>query len=128
MGQVNVKPKAQVEEDQKQSLVKQISRERKKQEALGITYNGMRYAGSPDNRQTIAEAIQFADDARASTFEAWKDSDNQFHQNLPVVDVKEAYRLIGQNRTRLIALEGTFVQQALEGTITSVDELDWSAA
>lgn len=128
MGQVNVKPKAQVAEEQKQSLVQQLSRERKNQEAMGITYNGIRYAGSPDNRQTLAEAIQFAEDAGITTFASWKDSDNQFHQDLPVEDVKEAYRLIGQNRTRLIVMESIFTQQVLDGTITSVVKLDWSAA
>ena len=56
---------------------------------------------------------------------AWKDSDNQFHQDHPVADVKDALRLIGQRRSALIALESLYVGQIVYELI-DIHDLDWS--
>lgn len=125
MGNIKLKTASEVSEENKQQLIKAIGNERKNQEELGITYNDIRYAGSPDNRQTIAEAIQFANDSGVTVFPSWKDSDNKFHTNLPVVDVENAYRLIGQNRTALIAKEAEYIKLVNEGIVTDTSQLDW---
>lgn len=112
--------------DQKAKRINEINRQRKASERQGITHNGIRYAGSPEDRQALDEAVTFAEDAGITEFSAWKDSDNQFHANHPVADVVEAYRLIGQNRMRLIELEGQYIAQVQAGELTDVDGLDWS--
>lgn len=106
-------------------LISEINRQRKAAERQGITYNGIRYAGSPEDRQAMDESVKFAEDAGITEFSAWKDSDNQFHANHPVADVVEAYRLIGQNRMRLIELEGQYIAQVQAGELTDVDGLAW---
>lgn len=109
-----------------EQLISEINRQRKAAERQGITYNGIRYAGSPEDRQAMDEAVTFAEDAGITEFSAWKDSDNEFHPNHPVADVVEAYRLIGQNRMRLIELEGQYIAQVQAGELADVVGLDWS--
>jgi hypothetical protein len=106
-------------------LISKINRQRKAAERQGITHNNIRYAGSPEDRQTMDEAMIFAEDAGITVFSVWKDSDNEFHTNHPVSDVVEAYQIIGQNRMRLIELEGQYIAQVQAGELTEVDGLNW---
>lgn len=109
-----------------EQLVASIEQQRKAAERQGVTINGLRYAGDESNRQALSEAIQFAEDAGETTFAGWKDSDGGFHADHPVADVKSAYRAIGARRSALIALEGQYVAQVMDGTLTDVDGLNWS--
>lgn len=124
-GEWHHEPIAEPEKTPEQ-LISEINRQRKAAERHGINYNGIRYAGSPEDRQAMDEAVTFAEDAGITEFSAWKDSDNEFHANHPVADVVEAYRLIGQNRMRLIELEGQYISQVQIGELTDADGLDWS--
>lgn len=89
-----------------------IKAERKRAEAQGITHNGVRYAGDPSNRQAMQEALMSADDGGMTVFAAWKDSDGNYHDNVPVADVRQALRQIGQRRAHLIGLEAQYVADA----------------
>ena len=102
-----------------------VRAQRKAAESQGVTLNGVRYAGDPGNRQALQEAVLAADDGQLTVFSAWKDSDNQFHQDHPVADVKAALRAIGQRRSELIALESLYVGQIVDEQI-DIHELDWS--
>jgi hypothetical protein len=106
-------------------LIAQLTAERKEQEHQGVTINGIRYAGDPGNRQAIAEAMQFMADAGATEFPAWKDSDDVFHVNHPLIDVVDAYRAIGARRVQLIAAEGQYSAQITAGTLTDLSEVVW---
>lgn len=126
MGTVNIKPASKIASEKRQALIREVNQQRKAAEAKGIRYNGVRYAGSPEDRQALAEAIDFARDAGLTSFTAWKDSDGRYHSNHPLSDVEDAYRLLGQNRMRLIQLEGQFHAQVGQGILTSIEGLDWS--
>ena len=106
-------------------LIAQLTAERQAQEAQGVTINGIRYAGDPGNRQAISEAMQFMADAGTTEFPIWKDSDDAFHVNHPLIDVVDAYRAIGVRRVQLIAAEGQYAVQVQDGTMTDVTGLTW---
>ena len=91
----------------------------------GFTLNGLRYAGDPSNRQALQEAIAFMEDAGLAEFASWKDSDNAFHANHPLVDVFNAYRAIGVRRAQLITTEGEYAAQITAGTLTDLSEVTW---
>ena len=106
-------------------LLQQLTQARKEQEQQGVVINGIRYAGDPGNRQALQEAIAFMDDAGLTEFESWKDSDNVFHANHPLVDVVDAYQAIGARRAQLIATEGEYAAQIIAGTLTDLTEVVW---
>ena len=106
-------------------LLSQLTAARKEQERQGVTINGIRYAGDPGNRQALQEAIALMDDAGLTEFESWKDSDNIFHANHPLADVRDAYRAIGARRSQLIAAEGEYAAQIIAGTLTDLTEVVW---
>ena len=108
-----------------QALITQLTQARKEQEQQGVVINGIRYAGDPGNRQALQEAIAFMDDAGLTEFESWKDSDNVFHANHPLADVRDAYRAIGIHRVALIAAEGEYAAQITAGTLTDLSEVTW---
>ncbi len=87
----------------------EIEDARKAAEADGVTVNAIRYAGDAGNRAALREAIDFADAQGLSTFASWKDSDDQFHPNHPVADVRQALNDIAARRGQLIAREGELV-------------------
>ena len=111
----------------KKQLMSDLSAERKFQERQGVDINGIRYAGDPGNRQALQEAIAFMDDAGLTEFESWKDSDNVFHANHPLADVRDAYRAIGIHRVALISAEGQYAAQIISGTLTDLSDLVWPA-
>lgn len=102
-----------------------IRAQRKAAEVAGVVLNGVRYSGDAGNRQALQEAILAADDSGMAAFATWKDSDNQYHLNHPVVAVKEALRKIGHRRSALIALEALYVAQLAAGDIEP-GQVDWS--
>ena len=106
-------------------LLQQLTSARKEQEQQGVVINGIRYAGDPGNRQALQEAIAFMDDAGLTEFESWKDSDDVFHANHPLADVRDAYRAIGIHRVALIAAEGEYAAQITAGTLTDLSEVTW---
>ena len=106
-------------------LLSQLTAARKEQEQQGVVINGIRYAGDPGNRQALQEAIAFMDDAGLTEFESWKDSDDEFHVNHPLADVRDAYRAIGIHRVALIAAEGEYAAQITAGTLTDLSEVTW---
>ena len=106
-------------------LLQQLTAKRKEQEQQGVVINGIRYAGDPGNRQALQEAIAFMDDAGLTEFESWKDSDDVFHANHPLADVRDAYRAIGIHRVALIAAEGEYAAQITAGTLTDLSEVTW---
>ena len=108
-----------------EQLLSQLSAARKEQERQGVTINGIRYAGDPGNRQALQEAIALMDDAGLTEFESWKDSDNIFHANHPLADVRDAYRAIGARRSQLVAAEGEYATQIIAGTLTDLTEVVW---
>ena len=105
-------------------LLQQLTQARKEQEHQGVTINGIRYAGDPGNRQALQEAIALMDDAGLTEFESWKDSDNIFHANHPLADVRDAYRAIGARRSQLIAAEGEYAAQIIAGILTDLTETE----
>jgi len=109
---------------QRAQVEPQVKAQRKKAEALGVAVNGIRYDGSPESRQALQEALTAAADASMTTFVSWKDSDDQYHANHPVIDVEDALRKIGQRRARLITLEAQHVDAVAAGTDPLT--LDWS--
>ena len=111
-----------------EQLLQQLTQARKEQERQGVTINGIRYAGDPSNRQALKEAVAFMDDAGLTEFASWKDSDDVFHVDHPVVDVVNAYRAIGSRRAQLIAAEGQYAAQVVDGSLTEVTGLTWPVA
>ena len=107
-------------------LSPEIERQRKEAEAEGVVVNGVRYSGSPDNRASLLEVVQFAREASVTTFPQWKDSDDNFHANHPLADVEQALQAIAPRRSALIAKEGQFIGQAEAGSLTGIEGLDWS--
>lgn len=110
---------------QRVALLPDLEQARKDAEAQGVTVNGIRYAGDPDNRQALNESLQFAAAANMTTFAGWKDSDGVFHADHPVADVQAAYEQIGYRRGALIALEGQYAAQLQAGEIDSIQGLSW---
>jgi len=106
-------------------LLQQLTQARKDQEQQGVTINSIRYAGDPGNRQALQEAIAFMEDAGLTEFPKWKDSDNQFHVDHPLADVRDAYQAIGARRAQLIATEGEYAAQITAGTLTDLSEVVW---
>ena len=106
-------------------LLQQLTQARKEQETQGVTINGIRYAGDPGNRQTLQEAITYIEDAGLTKFPKWKDSDDVFHADHPLADVKDAVRAIGARRSQLIAAEGEYAAQIIAGTLTDLTEVVW---
>jgi len=106
-------------------LLAQLPLARKAQEKRGVTLKGIRYAGNPSDRQALQEAISFMGAAGLTEFPKWKDSDNEFHADHPLVDVLEAYRAIGLQRVQLIQKESEYVSQILAGTLTDLSNLTW---
>lgn len=88
-----------------------IENARKAAEADGVTVNTIRYAGDPGNRAALREALDFADTQGLTTFASWKDSDDVFHANHPVADVRQALNDIAARRSQLIAREGELVAE-----------------
>lgn len=103
---------------------------RKAAEQAGITYNGIRYAGDPSNRQALMEALDLADTTGQTTFASWKDSDGLFHADHPVSDVRQALLDIATRRSELISREGDLVAQvdaAVEaGDRAAIEAVAWS--
>jgi len=106
-------------------LLQQLTQARKAQELQGVTINGIRYAGDPGNRQTLQEAIAYIEDAGLTEFPTWKDSDDVFHADHPLADVKDAARAIGARRAQLIATEGEYAAQIIAGTLIDLSEVVW---
>ena len=106
-------------------LLQQLTQARKEQERQGVVINGIRYAGDPGNRQTLQEAITYLEDAGLTEFPTWKDSDDVFHADHPLADVKDAARAIGARRSQLIATEGEYAAQIIAGTLTDLSEVVW---
>jgi len=106
-------------------LLAQLSAARKAQEQQGVTLKGIRYAGDPGNRQALQEAIAFMDDAGMTEFASWKDSDDVFHVDHPLIHVVDAYRAIGARRVQLISAEGQYAAQVVDGSLTEVTGLTW---
>jgi len=109
----------------KKQLMSDLSAERKEQERQGVTINGIRYAGDPGNRQALQEAIAFMENASLTEFAKWKDSDDEFHVDHPLADVRDAYQAIGVHRAQLIATEGDYAEQIIAGTWTDLTEVVW---
>ncbi|MGP9590745.1 DUF4376 domain-containing protein [Halomonas sp. AOP42-B2-16] len=110
---------------QKVSLKEVIESQRKVAEAEGVVINDIRYSGDPSNRQALLEVVQFAREAGVESFESWKDSDDQFHTNHPLVDAEQALQAIAYRRGALIALEAQYQSQVDDGTLTDASELTW---
>ena len=108
-----------------EQLLAQLTLERKTQERQGVTINSIRYAGNPGNRQTLQEAITYLEDAGLTEFPTWKDSDDVFHADHPLADVKDAARAIGARRSQLVAAEGEYAAQIIAGTLTDLSEVVW---
>lgn len=99
-------PPAPTLDDAKAAKRREIEADRKAQERDGVTIDGIRYAGDPDNRQALREAIEYADAEQLLAFTSWKSSDGQFLADHPVDAVRAAYQAIGAQRSQLIAKEG----------------------
>lgn len=110
---------------QKASLKTAIESQRKTAEAEGVVINDVRYSGDPSNRQALLEVVQLAREASIESFESWKDSDDQFHANHPLVDAEQALQAIAYRRGALIALEAQYQSQVDDGTLTDASELTW---
>jgi len=106
-------------------LLQQLTQARKEQEHQGVTINGIRYAGDPGNRQALQEAITYIEDAGLTEFPTWKDSDDVFHADHPLADVKDAARAIGARRSQLVAAEGEYAAQIIAGTLIDLSEVTW---
>jgi len=106
-------------------LLQQLTQARKEQERQGVVINDIRYAGDPGNRQSLQEAIAFMENASLTEFPTWKDSDDVFHADHPLADVKDAARAIGARRSQLIAAEGEYAAQIIAGTLTDLTEVVW---
>ncbi|UBU49820.1 hypothetical protein LCW13_06070 [Cobetia amphilecti] len=109
---------------QKDQVAPRIQVERIKQEAVGVTVNGIRYSGDASNRQAMQEALTAAADGDLDSFSSWKCSDGRYHSNHPVSEVESALREIGNRRSALIELEGQYVAMAAAGEV-DVEALEW---
>ena len=109
----------------RQALITQLTAARKEQERQGVVINGIRYSGDPGNRQALQEAIAFMENASLTEFPTWKDSDDVFHADHPLADVKDAARAIGARRSQLVAAEGEYAAQIIAGTLTDLTEVVW---
>ena len=113
-------------EEEKMFQAELINKARKNEEDVGITYNGVRYSGSPENRQALNEAVNFAKAQGMTEFQTWKDSDGNFLQNHPVADVEQAIIEIGINRNSLISKEAVKVNQIMNAaTVKEVQAITW---
>jgi hypothetical protein len=111
----------------KSEKITDIESQRKEQERIGVTINGVRYAGDASNRQALSEAIQFAEAAGITRFARWKDSDGRFPMEHPVADVQQALIAIAQRRGQLIAREGELVGLVSEATTREdIAAIEWS--
>lgn len=110
---------------QEASVRPAVELQRKREEAKGIFHNNIRYAGDKSNRQAMTEALMSAEDSQATTFDVWLGSDKNVHYDVPVGDVRNALRKVGQNRNALITLEAQYVTQVASGEADLYD-LDWS--
>jgi hypothetical protein len=108
-----------------EQLLARLTAERKEQERQGVTINGIRYGGEPENRQALQEAIAFMNDAGLTEFPRFKDSDGAFYADHPLADVLDAYQAIGERRASLIETEGTYADQITAGTLTDLSEVVW---
>ena len=108
-----------------EQLLSQLTAARKEQECQGVTINSIRYAGDPGNRQTLQEAIAYIEDTGLAEFPSWKCSDDEFHVDHPLADVKDAARAIGARRSQLIAAEGEYAAQIIAGTLIDLSEVTW---
>lgn len=107
-------------------LLHALEEARKAAEAQGVTVNGIRYSGDPSNRAALLEVVQFARESGVTTLTSWKDSDGAFHADHPLADVEQALLAIATRRSALIALEGQYAAQVMDGALTSVEGLDWT--
>lgn len=85
---------------------RRIADARKQVEIEGVTLNGIRYSGSPENRTAVKEAIEMASYSSITEIKRFKDSDGVFHDNVAISDIEQALVAIGQNRINLIDTEG----------------------
>lgn len=103
---------------------------RKMAEKVGVTLGGIRYAGDPSNRQALMEALDLADTTGQTTFASWKDSDDRFHTDHLVADVRQALNDIAARRGQLIAREGELnaqIDAALEAEDRdALEAIEWS--
>ncbi|MBZ9576732.1 DUF4376 domain-containing protein [Modicisalibacter sp. MOD 31.J] len=104
---------------------REIEDARKAAEAQGITLNGIRYGGDPENRQALREAVDLADAQSLNTFPSWKDSDDQFHADHPVADVRQALLDIAARRSQLIEREAQLAAQIQAATLETIDTITW---
>lgn len=105
----------------------EIKAQRKRAETVGVTLNGVRYAGDPDNRTAMQEALNAVNHSGAAVFPIWKDSDGNTHLSHPASDVLDALVKIGGRRSALMAKEAEYVAQAAGGEM-DVQDLDWRTA
>ena len=77
-------------------------------------------------QQSIVEHEGFKSTPYPDPLHGWKDSDNVFHANHPLVDVVDAYRAIGARRAQLIATEGQYADQIISGTLTDPGDVTWT--
>lgn len=84
---------------------REIEVARKADEADGVTINGVRYSGSPENRQSLADALELASEEGITEIAPWKDSDDAFHVSVSVNDVRQARSQIIKRRAVLISQE-----------------------
>lgn len=110
---------------EKQSLLIELKTIRKEREAEHVLVNNIPYSGDRNNRQSLNEAISFAESVGITKFELWKDSNGNFHSNHPVKDVVKALEKINSRRSALITLEGKYREKIKSGKITSLSKLDW---
>lgn len=109
-----------------EQLAAQLPAIRYAEESKGVNVNLVRYAGDESNRQALREALDMATELGFTSFPTWKDSDGNYMQDHPVLDVKEALIAIGMRRSGLIGLEGLYVAEVLAGNVTDLNTLDWT--
>ena len=110
---------------QQRKLMGLLEDKRKAREKEGVIVNGVRYAGSKSNRQSLYEALQTAAEQGITIFAKWKDSDGNYHENHPVADVHAAYCEIGLRRMDLIAIEASYAEQIKQGLLIDFSDLEW---
>lgn len=109
---------------------RRIEDARKQIEIEGVTINGIRYSGSPDNRTAVKEAIEMASYANITEIKRFKDSDGVFHADVAISDIEQALVAIGQNRIDLIDTEGDLsaeIDTALASNdLRAIRAVNWS--
>ena len=100
------------------AIKSQATQRRKRFEARGVMLDGVRYAGDAPTRNSIREAVDFADSIGMTTFDMWKDDDGRFHADHPVDAVRDALEAIAQRRSALISREGEIHAACDAGTAT----------